>query len=55
MNIWSRLRGWWAHRRCLREARKSIGPLMTRADDRLLEDIGLTRQDVRNIIERWDN
>lgn len=55
MSIWSRLCSWWIHRRHLREVRNSVGTLLKRADDHLLEDIGLTRQDLRNLTEQWDD
>ena len=59
MSIWLSLRGRlirrWVRWRDRQQARKSIGHLLKRSDDHLLEDIGLTRQDLRNLLERWDD
>lgn len=59
MNIRLSLRGRlirrWVCRRDRQRARKPIGHLLKRSDDHLLEDIGLTRQDLRNLLERWDD
>lgn len=41
--------------RARQEARKSIGHLLKRRDDHLLNDIGLTRQDLREMLDQWED
>ncbi|TMV76748.1 hypothetical protein FGG78_28020 [Thioclava sp. BHET1] len=42
-----------AQARARRAMRRSLGPLLARADDRALEDIGLNREDLRRMLDDW--
>lgn len=54
MRLWAslcrRLMRW----RDRRAARRSVGRWLDRADDRMIEDIGLTRQALRELLEEWE-
>jgi uncharacterized protein YjiS (DUF1127 family) len=49
--IWKFLKRWHA----LRRQRQSMGWMLRRKDDRWLNDIGLTRNDLRNLLEESDD
>ncbi|WP_415255973.1 hypothetical protein [Sulfitobacter sp.] len=40
--------------KALRDQRRSMAWMLTRADDRWLDDIGLTRNDLRALLEDWE-
>ncbi len=39
----------------LHQQRRAMGWMLKRKDDRWLKDIGLTRNDVRHLLEDWDD
>tara|TARA_R110002049_G_scaffold16846_7_gene66414 strand:+ start:127 stop:279 length:153 start_codon:yes stop_codon:yes gene_type:complete len=44
----------WQRWRALQRQRQSMRWMLMREDDRWLKDIGLTRNDLRNLLEEWD-
>lgn len=44
----------WKRWQVLQAQRRSMGWMLMRKDDRWLRDIGLTRNDLRNLLEEWD-
>jgi uncharacterized protein YjiS (DUF1127 family) len=49
------VRGFLKRWRALRAQRCAMGWMLRRTDDRLLRDIGLTRNDVRHLLQKWDD
>jgi uncharacterized protein YjiS (DUF1127 family) len=41
--------------RALREQKCAMGWMLKRKDDRWLRDIGMTRNDVRHLLQKWDD
>jgi uncharacterized protein YjiS (DUF1127 family) len=46
---WKLLKRW----RMLQRNRQSMGWMLMRKDDKWLKDIGLTRNDLRNLLDEW--
>ncbi|WP_166486029.1 hypothetical protein [Jannaschia sp. CCS1] len=49
-SIWKR----WKRRRALLDRRRSMGWMLMRHDDKWLDDIGLTRNDLRILLDEQD-
>lgn len=44
----------WKRWKTLHQQRESMAWMLMRKDDRFLDDIGLTRNDLRNLLEEWE-
>ncbi|MCF2873012.1 hypothetical protein L0664_18255 [Octadecabacter sp. G9-8] len=45
----------WKRWRVLQSNRQSMGWMLLRKDDKWLKDIGLTRHDLRKLLDEWDD
>lgn len=43
----------WKRWRALQDQRQSMAWMLMREDDKWMDDIGLTRNDLRNLLEEW--
>jgi len=44
----------WKRWQSLHDRRRSMGWMLLRKDDRWLKDIGMTRNDLRVLLEEWE-
>ncbi len=44
----------WNEWKCLRDRRRAMAWMLARKDDHWLKDIGLTRNDLRDLLKKWD-